>query len=653
MSITHANSSLTLLLLLLSLINTASAASDPGGFNATNCTSFDTVFPSGSSEYKYCNCKETSSAENIPLGIILIICGSVSLNMGNNIMSLGHRQEAEEKDKTDNPVEEDGEKKNETCVNVGEENPDNNKVNKIDSRTESPTAGGLVMVSSPTTPYNSISGKKEDYLAMTPSPGTVNDDDLEEVITPESVDPITGKERRIRASMDKQRKRKNSIGIGVNSSMGVPLAGPAAGTTDIVDWVGHNLAQLPQHGIDGFNLMGQAGAMGAGVLRDSLQGAAIVTRDLASGSNGAVVHIAPNGDEGGESPAVGGSKTPTIDVTGNGGVGGPPQLLHSQSAPTTPSNEVLGTPREVKSGEKEEETDVEKGKAGKEGEGEKEEEEEEPPKKNFTWFIGTVIFVGGSLLTFGSFGFAPQSILAPMECSQFVSNVFFARIILGEKVTHRQIVGTAALILGIICIIIAHTEASKGQESSHRLDAEEMVVYFTSEGTAFWIYMMAAGGLLVVSHTTFLKYRAAKARGETLYRHGLIEPGCFAIVSALVGTVSLLFVKCISELLIKTLDSECGENQFTHWFTYVSIICWIPTVSFWLSRMNWGLALYSPLLVIPLLQCGFVFFAILIGGIYFHEFNALIQSPYLALFIGGVGGMFYGVFLLAPKDGMH
>lgn len=294
--------------------------------------------------------------------------------MGNNIMSLGHRQEAEEKDKTDNPVEEDGEKKNETSVNVGEENPDNNKVNKIDSRTESPTAGGLVMVSSPTTPYNSISGKKEDYLAMTPSPGTVNDDDLEEVITPESVDPITGKERRIRASMDKQRKRKNSIGIGVNSSMGVPLAGPAAGTTDIVDWVGHNLAQLPQHGIDGFNLMGQAGAMGAGVLRDSLQGAVIVTKDLASGSNGAVVHIAPNGDEGG-SPAVGGSKTPTIDVTGNGGVGGPPQLLHSQSAPTTPSNEVLGTPREVKSGEKEE-TDVEKGKAGKEGEGEKEEEEE-------------------------------------------------------------------------------------------------------------------------------------------------------------------------------------------------------------------------------------------------------------------------------------
>ncbi|GMH96756.1 hypothetical protein TrVE_jg14046 [Triparma verrucosa] len=625
--------------LLLTLVGLSAAVSDIGGANSTNCTSFETVFAEGSTEYRYCNCQETASAENIPLGIFLIICGSVSLNMGNNIMSLGHRQEAEEKDKAENP---DGESEG---VGGGGETA------KGAVGLESPSD---LVLASPATPFNSVSGgggeKVKEYVPMTPSPGGEGDgEDLnaDELTTPESVE-VSGKERRIRKSMDKARQRKKSIGV--------PLAGPAAGASDIVEFLEQNLSQLPKQGMDGFNLMGQAGAAGAGVLRDSLQGAASLTRDMATGGgNGAVVHMEPKSRES--------SKVPPINVNNTA----PPQLLHSQSAPTTPSNpninDILVTPRETKSGESNEETDVEAGNevsrvgggeggvdGGKTKEGA---EEEEPPKKNFTWFIGTVIFVSGSLLTFGSFGFAPQSILAPMECSQFVSNVFFARIILGEKVTRRQIVGTAALILGIICIIIAHTEASKGKESSHRLDAEEMVVYFSSEGTAFWIYMMAAGGLLVVSHTTFLKYRAAKARGETLYRHGLIEPGCFSIVSALVGTVSLLFVKCISELLIKTLDTECGENQFTHWFTYVAIICWIPTVSFWLSRMNWGLALYSPLLVIPLLQCGFVFFAILIGGIYFHEFNALIQSPYLALFIGGVGGMFYGVFLLAPKDGMH
>ena len=62
------------------------------------------------------------------------------------------------------------------------------------------------------------------------------------------------------------------------------------------------------------------------------------------------------------------------------------------------------------------------------------------------------------------------------------------------------------------------------------------------------------------------------------------------------------FVSCSSQLLIQTLDQECGSNQFDHWFTYFAIACWLPTVSFWLSRMNTGLAYYSPLLIIPLLQ---------------------------------------------------
>ncbi len=204
-----------------------------------------------------------------------------------------------------------------------------------------------------------------------------------------------------------------------------------------------------------------------------------------------------------------------------------------------------------------------------------------------------------------------------------------------------------------VFIIIAHSEANKGKEVSHRLDAEEMLVYFSIEGAPFWVYMVCATALGVTCHSTFEKYRAASKRGEELWKHGLVEPGCFAIVGALVGTVSLLFVKCISELLIMTFDQECGENQFTHWFTYVAVLIWIPTVTFWLKRMDTGLALYSPLLIIPLLQCAFVFFAILIGGIYFHEFNELIVSPYLAVFIFGVGAMFWGVKNLAPKNAMH
>eukprot|EP00518_Triparma_eleuthera_P014317 CAMPEP_0182486294 /NCGR_PEP_ID=MMETSP1319-20130603/46792_1 /TAXON_ID=172717 /ORGANISM="Bolidomonas pacifica, Strain RCC208" /LENGTH=80 /DNA_ID=CAMNT_0024688367 /DNA_START=226 /DNA_END=465 /DNA_ORIENTATION=+ len=77
--------SLLLLSLLLGLSLAASADPPPPGSNATNCTGYVDAFAKGSGEYKYCHCKDDSGAENIPMGIFLIICGSVSLNMGNNI----------------------------------------------------------------------------------------------------------------------------------------------------------------------------------------------------------------------------------------------------------------------------------------------------------------------------------------------------------------------------------------------------------------------------------------------------------------------------------------------------------------------------------------------------------------------------------------
>jgi hypothetical protein len=42
-------------------------------------------------------------------------------------------------------------------------------------------------------------------------------------------------------------------------------------------------------------------------------------------------------------------------------------------------------------------------------------------------------------------------------------------------------------------------------------------------------------------------------------------------------------------------------------------------VSVWLQRLNDALSKFNPLFIIPLLQCMFIFFAILSGGIFFKE----------------------------------
>jgi len=89
-----------------------------------------------------------------------------------------------------------------------------------------------------------------------------------------------------------------------------------------------------------------------------------------------------------------------------------------------------------------------------------------------------MIFVTGTILTFVSFAFAPQSVLAPLESVQFVSNVFFTKLILGRKITRQQVLGTCLIILGCITAITFHIALGEGhscgdQDGDRRLSAGE------------------------------------------------------------------------------------------------------------------------------------------------------------------------------------
>ena len=77
------------------------------------------------------------------------------------------------------------------------------------------------------------------------------------------------------------------------------------------------------------------------------------------------------------------------------------------------------------------------------------------------WKLGCLILVIGSLCTFASFAFAPQSMLAALGSAQFVSNVFFARFVLGETITFRIILATCIIILGQIIVIIFSAQETK------------------------------------------------------------------------------------------------------------------------------------------------------------------------------------------------
>jgi len=94
--------------------------------------------------------------------------------------------------------------------------------------------------------------------------------------------------------------------------------------------------------------------------------------------------------------------------------------------------------------------------------------------------------------------------------------------------------------------------------------------------------------------------------------------------------------------------STNGVNIFSHWFFWATLLLWLFTVGVWLHRLNDALSRFDPLFIIPVLQCNFIFFAIVSGGIFFGEFHEFNAGQWVG-FACGVATMFAGLGLLTPN----
>jgi hypothetical protein len=98
-------------------------------------------------------------------------------------------------------------------------------------------------------------------------------------------------------------------------------------------------------------------------------------------------------------------------------------------------------------------------------------------------------------------------------------------------------------------------------------------------------------------------------------------------------------------LLRSTLE---GNNQLDGWFTYFVFLFFAGTASFWMARLNDGLAMFDAILIVPMLQIVWTFFSIFTGFIYFEEYRVL-DNFRATMFGVGVLALFVGMSLLAPQ----
>jgi uncharacterized membrane protein len=255
------------------------------------------------------------------------------------------------------------------------------------------------------------------------------------------------------------------------------------------------------------------------------------------------------------------------------------------------------------------------------------------------WILGTIIFVGGSLINFTSFAFAAQSLLASLQSVQFITNLFLGKFLLKASITNKMLTGTFLTVIGT-CIAVQFSS-----KTVLELNIDEMVTLY--KNPVYIVYLVLMVSFSIVLHLMYQHFENKKKEMNPIRYSEVLLPLSYSLSSAMIGTQSVVHAKVIAELLAAQMTGS--ENVFNSKFTYLAIMFWFLSALFWLKRLNRAIGTFNPMLIIPLLQCSFIFFSILSGGIYFKEFHGFTKSQWIG-FWSGIFTMFCGLVLLTPRN---
>jgi hypothetical protein len=157
--------------------------------------------------------------------------------------------------------------------------------------------------------------------------------------------------------------------------------------------------------------------------------------------------------------------------------------------------------------------------------------------------------------------------------------------------------------------------------------------------------------MLIVSEVVYMIYTQREIALRPLPFNSIVRPFCYSLVSATIGTQSVLQSKCLAELLKRSIvDKEnVSNNQFVEWYLYFVFTLFLAGLTFWLYRLNSALKLFDGLIIIPVLQVCWTTSAIIQGGIYFKDFQGFSNSQAIG-FSGGIFIVFVGVYILTSGN---
>lgn len=254
------------------------------------------------------------------------------------------------------------------------------------------------------------------------------------------------------------------------------------------------------------------------------------------------------------------------------------------------------------------------------------------------WLFGAGLLGGGATINIVGLNLAAQSLLEALGSVQFVSNLFFSVLILGEKVQRRHLLSTALIVCGNVLIV------AWGDHHNQKITRSHLLELVTR--TPFIIYMLCVyTGASVLG--VLECYVSRKNQGEG----GRAAVLLFSLSSASVGANCAMVLKALSGLLHTYLvdspkDGPKPKPKVIACITVVAILG-AAHIIFWLTRLNQGLKRYPALFIVPLLQACWIIFTVTSGGIFFGEFDDMSRTQVIG-FASGLAVVVVGIAMLIP-----
>ncbi|KAL6122327.1 magnesium transporter [Nucleospora cyclopteri] len=273
-----------------------------------------------------------------------------------------------------------------------------------------------------------------------------------------------------------------------------------------------------------------------------------------------------------------------------------------------------------------------------------------------TMLIGSLIYIAGKMISFASYAFANQSLLAGLSGTGLISNSIFAPLINEEIFTWKDFAAIFFVISGS-SIIIANTSHNHVVYSL----CELIQMYYTKE-TVLWI------GFLLIMITVmffFIKYVEINSdwnlmndpfnnllRSNSAY---FTEDGfvckylmlfIYVFFSSFIAAFTTLSVKSLGEISNKIVIGETSliYNKITLFFTVLLILCTFLQI-YWLNR---AFKHYDALIVVPIFHISWTLLSILTAGIYFQDFSHYSYYQF-SNFIKGIVIIFCGSIFLGMR----